>query len=86
MTLKYYDLETIVDDMKEIVEKAEKRCNELKREHESERSIGYQILEDYFYNVKKILEDNRKYLTTNLNDIPNLDIKDTNIFYKMLNR
>ena len=36
--------------------------------------------------LKKILEDNRKYLTTNLNDIPNLDIKDTNIFYKMLNR
>lgn len=86
MTLRYYDLETIVDDMKEIAEKSEKRCNELKREYESERSIGYQILEDYFYNIKKVLEDNRKYLTTNLNDIPNLNIKDTNILYKMLTR
>ena len=86
MTLEYYDLDTIISDFKELIKKSENRCNVLKREYESERSIGYQILEDYFYNIKKILEENDKYITPNLNSITNLDLNENNIFYKMLTK
>lgn len=86
MTLEYYDLDTIISDFKELIKKSENRCNVLKREYESERSIGYQILEDYFYNIKKILEENDKYITPNLNNITNLDLNENNIFYKMLTK
>lgn len=86
MTLEYYDLDTIISDFKELIKKSENRCNALKREYESERSIGYQILEDYFYNIKKILEENDKYITPNLNNITNLDLNENNIFYKMLTK
>lgn len=86
MTLEYCDLDTIISDFKELIKKSENRCNVLKREYESERSIGYQILEDYFYNIKKILEENDKYITPNLNSITNLDLNENNIFYKMLTK
>lgn len=86
MILEYFDLEMIADDLKELFEKCEERSNELKREYEGERSIQYSLLEEYFYNIKKSLEDNRKLLCTNINNVTNIDLKDTNIFYKILSR
>lgn len=85
--LSYYDLDNIIEDIKELSNVLCDRCNILKRETESERSIGYSLLEDYFYNLNKFLKDNQSYITTNLNDINGIKIKSDNIFNKvMLNK
>lgn len=85
--LSYYDLDNIIEDIKELSNVLCDRCNVLKRETESERSIGYSLLEDYFYNLNKFLKDNQSYITTNLNDINEIKIKPDNIFNKvMLNK
>lgn len=85
--LSYYDLDNIIEDIKELSNVLCDRCNVLKRETESERSIGYSLLEDYFYNLNKFLKDNQSYITTNLNDINGIKIKSDNIFNNaMLNK
>lgn len=87
MRLSYYDLDNIIEDIKELSNALYDRCNALKRETESERSIGYSLLEDYFYNLNKFLKDNQSYITTNLNDINGIKIKSDNIFNNaMLNK
>lgn len=82
--LSYYDLDNIIEDIKELSNVLCDRCNVLKRETESERSIGYSLLEDYFYNLNKFLKDNQSYITTNLNDINEIKIKPDNIFNKLM--
>lgn len=85
--LSYYDLDNIIEDIKELSNVLCDRCNVLKRETESERSIGYSLLEDYFYNLNKFLKDNQSYITANLNDINDIKIKSDNIFNNvMLNK
>lgn len=56
----------------------------LKREEEGERSIGYSLLEEYFYNLYKTLDEKQSYITNNLNDIPGIDLNRNNIFSFML--
>lgn len=56
----------------------------LKREEEGERSIGYSLLEEYFYNLYKTLDEKQAYITNNLNDIPGIDLNRNNIFSFML--
>lgn len=56
----------------------------LKREEEGERSIGYSLLEEYFYNLYKTLDEKQSYITNNLNDIPDIDLNRNNIFSFLL--
>lgn len=85
-TLKYSDLDDILHDTIELFEKAEKRCNELKKDTESERSIWYQLLEDYFYDVSEFMKEKNKYIVSNLNNIPDLKLRDDNIFNSILTK
>ena len=58
----------------------------LKREEEGERSIGYSLLEEYFYNLYKTLEEKQAYITNNLNDISNIELNRSNIFNSLLTK
>lgn len=58
----------------------------LKRDTESERSIGYSLLEEYFYNLNRLLKEKQAYITNNLNDIPDIEFKSKNIFNCILTK
>lgn len=83
-TLTNFDLDTLICDLKELTVAAQERCNSLKREYESERSIGFSLLEEYFYMLNKLLNEKQSYITNNLNNITDLNIKSENIFNKIL--
>ena len=83
--LTYYDIDNIINDIKVLSETLYKQCNLLKRDTESERSIGYSLLEEYFYNLYKHLEQTQPYITNNLNDIPDIELKN-NIFSALLSK
>lgn len=86
ITLNYEKLDDITHDLLELCEKAEKRCNYLKKEHEGERSINFQLLEDYFYDLSRFLKEKNKNIITNMNNITELDLRTDNIFNNILTR
>lgn len=82
MTLYYEDLDNHISDLREYAECISKKCNELKRKTDGEQSIQYDILEQYFNNLKEFIVSNSNTILCNLNSIPDINLSEGNIFVK----
>lgn len=85
ITLYYDDLDRHISDLREYAEVIAKKCNDLKRCHEGEQSIQYDILEQYFTGLNEYIVKNKNTILCNLVNITDVNLSNTNIFNKKSN-
>lgn len=77
MRIEYSDIEDMMSDISEALNAIQIAANTNKRFKE-EQSTNYQIIEDFCFNVNKVVTDNMYLVKANLSNVTGIDISNNN--------